>query len=274
MVNLFNYVDRPSIIHKLTGATKLLCVIFWSLAGMVTYDTRILILMPIISIVLFFISKIKLSDVSFMLAATAVFMILNNVMVYVFSPEYGCKIYESRHVLVHLIGRYTITTEQLFYHLNLFLKYLSSIPIILLFLCTTDPSEFAASLNKVGVNYKLSYSVSLALRYIPDIQREYQNISLAQQARGIEMSRKVSFFKRIKAASTILIPLILSSLDRIDVISNAMELRGFGKNKKRTWYRARSFSAFDFIAIIGCIVLFLVALLEIVITGNRFYNPF
>lgn len=274
MVNLFNYIDRPSVIHRLTGATKLLCVILWSLAGMITYDTRILILMPIISIVLFFISKIKLKDVSFMLAATAVFMILNNVMVYIFSPEYGCRIYESRHVLVHLVGRYTITTEQLFYHLNLFLKYLSSIPIILLFLCTTDPSEFAASLNKIGLNYKLSYSVALALRYIPDIQNEFQNISLAQQARGVEMSRKVSFFKRVKAATLILIPLILSSLDRIEVISNAMELRGFGKNKRRTWYRARRFSAYDFIAIAGCVVLFLLSVSEILITGDRFYNPF
>lgn len=274
MVNLFNYVDRPSAIHRLTGATKLVCVILWSLAGMLTYDTRILILMPIISIVLFRVSKIRISDVSFMLAATAVFMILNNVMVYVFSPEYGCRIYESRHVLVHLVGRYNITTEQLFYHFNLFLKYLSSIPIILLFLCTTDPSEFAASLNKIGLNYKLSYSVALALRYIPDIQREYQNISLAQQARGVEMSRKVSFFKRIKAASLILIPLILSSLDRIEVISNAMELRGFGKNKKRTWYRARRFTKYDFLAMAGCTILFAVALLEIIITGNRFFNPF
>lgn len=274
MVNLFNYVDRPSIVHRLTGATKLVCVILWSLAGMLTYDTRILILMPIISIVLFYVSKIKLSDVSFMLAATAVFMILNNVMVYVFSPEYGCRIYESRHVLVQLTGRYSITTEQLFYHFNLFLKYLSSIPIILLFLCTTDPSEFAASLNKIGLNYKLSYSVALALRYIPDIQREYQNISLAQQARGVEMSRKVSFFKRIKAASLILIPLILSSLDRIEIISNAMELRGFGKNKKRTWYRARSFTKYDFLAMAVCFALFSVALIEIIVTGTRFFNPF
>nr|WP_202968607.1 energy-coupling factor transporter transmembrane component T [Oceanobacillus picturae] len=36
-------------------------------------------------------------------------------------------------------------------------------------------------------------------------------------------------------------PLIFSSLERIEVISNAMELRGFGKKKKRTWYHATAF---------------------------------
>ncbi len=62
----------------------------------------------------------------------------------------------------------------------------------LFFILATNPSEFAASLNKIGVSYKISYSVSIALRYIPDIQREYHDISFAQQARGIDMSKKKS----------------------------------------------------------------------------------
>lgn len=33
--------------------------------------------------------------------------------------------------------------------------------------------------------------------------------------------------------TTILMPLVFTSLDRIDVITNAMELRGFGKGKKK-----------------------------------------
>ena len=42
----------------------------------------------------------------------------------------------------------------------------------------TNPSEFAASLNKIGVNYKIAYSVAIALRYIPDVQRDYQKFLL------------------------------------------------------------------------------------------------
>ena len=45
-------------------------------------------------------------------------------------------------------------------------------------------------MNRIGVSYKISYSVSLALRYIPDIQREYKEISVAQQARGLELDKK------------------------------------------------------------------------------------
>lgn len=274
MRNIFNYVDRDSPIHGLTGATKLICLLLWSFAAMSTYDTRLLSILPVISIALFLVSKIRISDVSFMLGFTAVFMLLNNVLIFAFSPQHGVSLYGTKHVLFTIAGNYVVTKEQLFYHLNLVLKYLASIPIVLLFVCTTNPSEFAASLNRIGVKYTISYSVALALRYIPDIQREYHDISQAQQARGIEMSKKESLVKRLKSASAILIPLILSSMDRIEIISNAMELRGFGKGKKRTWYMGRPFRAADYISILACALLLAAALLLNLHNGGRFWNPF
>ncbi|MEI3100653.1 MAG: energy-coupling factor transporter transmembrane component T [Oscillospiraceae bacterium] len=274
MINIFNYIDRPSPIHRLTGATKLVCLLLWSFAAMLTYDTRMLTALPVLSFLMFYISRIKLKDVSFMLGFTAVFMVLNNVLVFAFSPQHGVELYGTRHVLFSLGGNYVVTKEQLFYHLNLVLKYLSTIPIVLLFVCTTNPSEFAASLNRIGVKYTVAYSVALALRYIPDIQREYHDISQAQQARGIEMSRKQSLSKRLKSASAILIPLILSSMDRIETISNAMELRGFGKNKRRTWYMGRKFSKLDILAMVFCALLLVISLSLNVINGSRFWNPF
>ena len=274
MINIFNYIDRPSPIHRLTGATKLVCLLMWSFAAMLTYDTRMLTLLPVLSFLLFYISRIKLRDVSFMLGFTAVFMVLNNVLIFVFSPQHGVSLYGTRQVLFSLGGNYVVTKEQLFYHLNLVLKYLSTIPIVLLFVCTTNPSEFAASLNRIGVKYSIAYSVALALRYIPDIQREYHDISQAQQARGIEMSRKQSLTKRLKSASAILIPLILSSMDRIETISNAMELRGFGKNKKRTWYMGRKFTKMDIWAMVFCALLLAISLTLNAVNGSRFWNPF
>ena len=274
MTNLFNYIDRPSPIHRLTGASKLFGLVLWSLAAMSGFHTPYLAVLTVGALALFKLSKIRLKDVSFMLGATMVFLVLNNLLIYLFSPEHGVEIYGSRTLLVELVGRYTITAEQLFYHLNVVLKYTSTIPIVLLFVCTTDPSEFASSLNRIGVNYRISYSVALALRYIPDIQREYRDISLAQQARGVEMSKKASLTSRLKSAGKILIPLVMSSLERIDTISNAMELRGFGKGRKRTWYSGRKFTAKDILFMVGCGVVLLVSLLLTWYNGSRYFNPF
>ncbi len=274
MINLFNYIDRPSVIHRLTGACKLVCLITWSLAAMTSFYTPLLIAMTIASFILFRIAKLKVKDISFMLGVMAVYIAMNNVLIFLFSPSHGTSIYGTETVLFKIAGPYVVTAEQLFYHLNVILKNICTIPIVLLFVCTTNPSEFAASLSRIGVSYRISYAVALALRYIPDIQREYRDISLAQQARGVEMSKKASLVSRLKSASSILIPLILSSLERIETISNAMELRGFGKSKKRTWYSGRKFSKMDILSMVACTLLMLLSFLLTYFNGNRYFNPF
>ena len=274
MTNLFNYIDRPSPIHRLTGACKLLCLVLWSLAAMTSFYTPLLIGMTAASFVLFRIAKLKISDISFVLSLMGVYILMNNVLIFLFSPDHGTALYGTETVLFTIAGPYVVTAEQLFYHLNVILKNACTVPIVLLFVCTTNPSEFAASLNRIGVSYKISYAVALALRYIPDIQREYRDISLAQQARGVEMSSKASIIKRLKAAGAILIPLILSSMERIETISNAMELRGFGKKNKRSWYMSRKFSRGDILCIVVCVLLAALSLGLTILNGSRYFNPF
>ncbi|MDD7588240.1 energy-coupling factor transporter transmembrane component T family protein [Bullifex porci] len=275
MSGIFNYINRESVIHRMSGATKLIVLILWSLAAMTSFDTRFLALLPILAFILFGLSKIRFSDVKFLLWFTFVFMVLNNLLIYIFSPEHGVTIYGSRTVLLEGYGRWNLTAEQLFYHLNVVLKYLATIPVVILFVSTTDPSEFASSLSKIGINYKVAYSVSLALRYIPDIQREFHDIMISQQARGLEMaSKKQNIIKRLKNASAMLFPLIISSMDRIEVIANAMELRGFGKLKKRSWYSERPFRAPDYTAIIFVCLLMVISLTLNFINGGRYFNPF
>ena len=70
---------------------------------------------------------------------------------------------------------------------------------------------------------------------------------------GTEISKKTTLVKRLKAASSILIPLVMSSVERIETIANAMGLRGFGKNEKRTWYMSRKFRKMDIISIAACV---------------------
>ena len=271
---MLSYIKKDSPIHKLTGATKLICFLLWTIAAMITYDTRVLIGLFIAGIIVFKISKIKFEDVSFILYFILFFLLLNALLIFVFSPYQGVEIYGSRTDLFHLIGPYKVTKEQLFYELNVILKYFATIPMALLFILTTDPSEFAASLNKIGVSYKVAYTVSIALRYIPDVQRDYKDISFAQQARGIDLSSKEKLSKRIKNSAAILMPLIFSSLERIDKISLAMELRAFGNNKKRTWYNSRKFGKIDYISIVILLMIVAISIAMVKVNGSRFYNPF
>lgn len=273
-VEMLSYIERKSPVHNLSGGSKLIIFIMWSTAAMLTYDTRILLFLFALSITIFIVSKIHIRDIAFVLFFILFFLLLNNVAIYIFSPQEGVKIYGTSHVLFDIAGRYNVTWEQLFYQFNITLKYFVVIPAALLFIVTTHPSEFAASLNRIGVNYKIAYSLSIALRYIPDIQRDFRTIAQSQQARGIDLSKNEKLFKRIKNAGAIIMPLIFSSIDRIEVISNAMELRGFGKNKKRTWYSAKPLKQADYLTIIIGGIILIASILITFQGGSRFYNPF
>ncbi|WP_314209366.1 energy-coupling factor transporter transmembrane component T family protein [Vagococcus salmoninarum] len=271
---ILGYLPNTTIIHRLSGAAKLVALILISIATMTTYDTRFLLAMSLFSVVLFKVSQIKWQQISFVAKFILIFSLLNLIAVYLFAPEYGVEVYGSRHIIFQGIGRFTVTQEQLFYEFNLLLKYIASIPIALIFILTTNPSEFAASLNKLGISYKISYAVALALRYIPDIQTDFFDISLAQQARGVEMSAKAPLIKRMKGTMAIVFPLVLSSIERIETISTAMELRRFGRHKKRTWYMAKDYSVADYVTILLAIALLALSLLLVKLNGSRFYNPF
>ena len=271
---MLSFIDEDSPIHALSGATKLIVFIYWSVLVMVSFKTPILIALAVLGMILFKISKIRFSDISFLIKMMFIFLALNLAAVYLFSPEEGVKIYQTRNVLLEGAGRFTLTAEQLFYEFNIFMKYITIIPPAILLMVTTHPSEFAASLNRIGVPYTASYSVSLTLRYIPDVQRDFEAISQSQQARGLELSRKAGWIKRLKRTVPLLLPLIFSSLDRIDVISRAMELRGFGKNKKRSWYSGKPFTRRDKLVIVISTLLFAAGIWLTFRTGSRFFYLF
>jgi len=272
---LFSYDTVDSPIHRLSGLTKLICFLLLTFAVMYSYDIRVILLMMVFSIYIIKISKIKFSQIKLMVIYVLIFVLTNAIISFFFAPEMGVEIYGTRHPIVKLYGRFALTQEQLLYSVTKLFKYVSVIPFGIIFLLTTNPSEFASSLNRIGVNYKAAYGVALTLRYFPDVQRDYRDISLAQQARGLELSRKASLGNRVKNGLLIIIPLIFSSLDRIELISNAMDLRGFAKSKSRTWYTAKKMTREDHIAIIVSTLIFLGTIaVSIFINQSRFYNPF
>ena len=272
---LFSYNSANTPIHRLSGLTKLVCFLMLTFGVMYTYDIRVILAVLAFSIGMLALARIRFSQVSGMLLYVLIFVVTNAVISFFFAPEQGVQIYGTRHNLARLYGGLMLTSEQLFYQVTKFFKYFSVIPFGILFLLTTNPSEFASSLNRVGVHYKAAFAVALTLRYFPEMQRQYHDISQAQQARGLELSSKAKMMDRLKNSLLIIIPLIFSSLDRIELISNAMDLRGFGKANTRSWYTSRPLNREDMAALaISLAILLGSVAVSVFINRSRFYNPF
>jgi energy-coupling factor transport system permease protein len=274
-MKLFSYNHENTIIHRISGITKLICFLLLTFAVMFSYDIRMILIVVIFSIWILSISRIRFSQIQLMITYALVFLLVNSVITFLFSSEMGVGIYGTRHELFHLFGSYYVTAEQLFYQVTKFFKYASVIPLGIIFLLTTNPSEFASSLHGIGINYKAAFAVALTLRYFPDIQRTYQDISQAQQARGLELSNKEKLTARFKNSLLIAIPLIFSTLDRIEMITNAMDLRGFGKSQYRTWYNKKKLDKEDYLAVSISLLIFIITVsISIFVNKSRFYNPF
>ncbi|MFM0793865.1 energy-coupling factor transporter transmembrane component T family protein [Streptococcus suis] len=270
---LIGYHPGTGLIHSLSAVSKLLFFLIVSILAMITYDTRLILFIAVFSLALFKMSGIRYKEISLVLILTIIFAAMNALMVHLFAPRYGVELYGADSPLLSGLGVYSLTSQQAFYLVNLLLKYFCTVPLAIIFLMTTHPSQFASSLNQIGVSYKVAYAVSLTMRYIPDIQEEFYTIRMSQEARGLELSKKGKVMDRIKGNLSLVIPLIFSSLERIDTISTAMELRRFGKNKKRTWYTQQPLQRIDYAVLLFILALVVVTIYLFFVNQGRFYNP-
>ena len=93
---------------------------------MITFDTRLLAALTVLAVVVMILSKVRISDVKVLFWFSFVFMILNTFLIFVFSPEHGVTVYGTRHEICHLVWKVYLVKEQLFYLLNIVLKYTST----------------------------------------------------------------------------------------------------------------------------------------------------
>ncbi|MDI9644237.1 MAG: energy-coupling factor transporter transmembrane component T [Candidatus Verstraetearchaeota archaeon] len=113
------------------------------------------------------------------------------------------------------------------------LRFLNLISVFSIFFLTTSPEDLTQSMVQLRVPYDYALTFNMAMRFVPTLSREAQYIMDAQRSRGLEMERG-NFIARIRNYIPILVPLIISSFRRAELVADAMESRGFGASKKRT----------------------------------------
>ena len=96
---VLNYLPRESVIHKMTGTTKLAFFLLFTFASMITYNTWVLLGLLVVSLLAFRLSRIKFREVRFMMTFMLVFLLLNNLFIFLFDPNQGTTLYGNRTVL-------------------------------------------------------------------------------------------------------------------------------------------------------------------------------
>ena len=234
---IINLVPGDTYLHKLSGASKTRMFAVLIVVTIMTFDVRILIPLLVLSLISFFSVKPDWKQIWWLVVLVVFGNITNLLLYWLASPDAGMEYSNGSTVLYAFSDYLIVTAETMWYLFARMVKMMATFFLSLTYILAVTPSEVAAGLYSMGLPYKICSVVSLALRYIPDIGRDYTNIKVSMQCRGVELdAKRASLMTRLKQTVLILVPLIISSFDRIGNIANAMDLRGFGKKKKRTYY--------------------------------------
>ena len=155
MSKVLSYEEKDTWIHRLSGVTKLVFFLLWSITSMLSYDTRVLLVMLVCSLIIFKMSRTEWRQVGTVFKFIMFFLVINLLAIFIFSPDQGTKIYGTHTELVKIAGPYVITTEQLFYEFNVMVKYLTVIPAVFMFIVTTNPSESAIRWHWLSDIYRM-----------------------------------------------------------------------------------------------------------------------
>jgi energy-coupling factor transport system permease protein len=125
---------------------------------------------------------------------------------------------------------------------------------------TTDPGLYAPALAKLKLPYKGAFVVDLALRYLPVYVDELETTMNAQMARGFKVKAKGGLFARILNTVPLIVPVAINAMLSIYDVADAMELRAFGAEKNRTWYRTVNFKRSDYVSTLTLFSLLILAI--------------
>lgn len=87
----------------------------------------------------------------------------------------------------------------------------------------------------------------IAVRFIPTIIQELDRIMLAQRARGYDI---IAFkgHKRVFAYLSLVVPLLITTVQRAEQLAMTIDARAYGNGKGRTSYRELRLSRIDYTA--------------------------
>lgn len=151
-----------------------------------------------------------------------------------------------------------IERESLLYSIGRTMIMLSLVVEGIVFLSTTRYEEFTLGLIKLGLPYRAGFAVSTAFRMVPMIIASAQSVAQAQQSRGLDLDSG-SVIERVKKYLPLLVPVFLSMIRSTNTFVMALESRGFGAAKRRSYYLQIGFAKGDVACLAAAALLFAAA---------------
>lgn len=248
-MNLLQYVPGNSFLHKLNPVTKLFDAFLFGIACIISQNVYLEIVFILFMIVISFVAG---------LGKRALHLTKNLLILGILMFVLQLLFVRTGDAMCVIKGICIFTTGGLSSALLLSFRVVGTmLPLMILFAITQMNDLCNALVKRLHVPYRYAFIVTTAFRFVPLFTTEFHDIEDAQRARGVEYDTK-NFAKKLALIAPLFVPLLISSLKKVDAGAVSAEIRGFNLRTVRSGYKEYPFYAADFISLFvvaGLIVL-------------------
>lgn len=250
MKSFLDYVEGNSFLHRLNPITKagiavLICVACFS-------SNNVFFLIGMIGVNLVYGA---VGGIFSQACKTLRALCLTSIVLFVLQPLF----IHTGMVIIDLPLGLDITTDGLLLAVKVVLKVIGACLAFALMLHLTKISDLSNALVKTfGMPYKYVFTLTTAIRFVPVFLDEMSGIMEAQATRGVDFDTR-NVFKKIGLIVPLCVPLLITSVKRIDSTAIAAEVRGFHLRTRTCGYKEYPFISQDFLILVAGVALVIVA---------------
>lgn len=241
MYNLTKYYNTKSIIHDINPLFKIICVLIFTLLVLLSSNIIYLSILFVYLFIVIYISNVPirlyLKNLKYMLPMI-IFIFIINLILSNLNSTIILVLKLILFVLYSQIILYTTKSNDITYGLE----------------------ELLSPLKKFKINSSvIALTISLALKFIPNIFKESEKVLKSQVSRGLNFSGNLS--EKCDKLVSVIIPIFTLSLKRSVDISYVLDMRLYRVGQNKTKYKLRRITSKDEISLILHIILILIFLI-------------
>jgi energy-coupling factor transport system permease protein len=274
MIATWSYKDRNTFIQRLDPRTRILGVLLLSLATVLVWDIRLLLIPLAIALLQLRLSRLTWRELRrFWLVISFLIVLLTTLTLLTGRGGIGVITHETIFWRGQL-GPFTIELSEarLVFALSQLVRLftLAALAVVLPF--TIHPAMYGVTFRRLGLPDNISFALDLAVRFVPTLSHDFALTLEAQRARGYELERAGGLIKAIRNTAPLVIPTTIGAILKSEDVIDAMNLHAFGSGR-RTWLQQLRFHFRDYVILLLCIGLFAGAVYLSVTGRNGLWVP-
>lgn len=250
MKGILEYSQGDTIIHKLNPLTKMILAFILCLSSFVSDRIVMALGIILINVLIGYIANIPKKALSLLKTLLKIGIVLFVLQI---------LFIRTGNIILRLPLNLYITDTGLSFSVLLVFRLIGATMPLVLMLTVTRMSDLTnVFVQKLHIPYKYTFAFITAIRFIPIFENEMNAIIEAQTARGVEFDTR-NPIKKLGLVLPLCVPLLISSVKRIEGGAISADLRGFKVRKGNSGYKKYSFGGLDYTFMLLSVLTFFVS---------------